>query len=220
MLTIWGRRNSINVQKVMWTVGELSLDYVRENVGGSFGELDTPEYRAMNPNGLVPVLEDERLVLWESQAIVRYLAARHPETGLWPEGLAVRAVADQWMDWMHTTLLPDLFTVFFGLVRTPAEARDMEKINAAAKSMGEKWSRLDAHLTDNDYVAGKTFTMGDIPVGAACYRYHNMAIDRPKLPNVEAWYARLQQRPAYQEHVMIPFGSTLEEWLELEKQGA
>lgn len=204
MLTIWGRNNSINVQKAMWTVGELGLAHERIDAGGAFGGVDTPDYLAKNPNARVPTLVDGDFIVWESNAIVRYLAAQYGAGGLWPEDPAVRAVADQWMDWQQTMLLPDLTVVFLGLIRTPPEERDAAAIAAAVTALGPLWQRLDQHLADRDYLLGGGFTMGDIPVGAACYRYHELDIERPALPNIEAWYARLRDRSAFREHVMIP----------------
>ena len=204
MLTIWGRNNSINVQKAMWAVGELGLDHRRIDVGGAFGGLDQADYAAKNPNRRIPTLEDDGLVVWESNAIVRYLAGKHGTGTLWPADPAARAIADQWMDWQQTTLLADMFVVFWGLVRTAAGERDMAAIEASGANLAGLWQRLEDHLQDRDYVCGASFTMGDIPVGAACYRYHELAIARPELPSIAAWYDRLQARPAYREHVMIP----------------
>lgn len=204
MLKIWGRNNSINVQKAMWTVGELGLDHERIDVGGQFGGLDTPEYGAMNPNRRIPVLEDGDTILWESNAIVRYLSAKYGSGSLWAEDSATRAQADIWMDWMVTTLLPAMHPVFWGLIRTPEAERNMAQIEAAAKQTGEAFKLLDRHLANRDFVTGGGFAMGDIPVGAACYRYHELPIERPDVPNVAAWYARLQDREAFRQHVMIP----------------
>lgn len=204
MLTIWGRNNSVNVQKVMWTVGELGLDHERKDVGGAFGGLDSAAYSALNPNRLIPTLEDGETVIWESQAIVRYLAAQYDAGGLWPENPAARAEADRWMDWMITTIMPHLQPVFWDLVRTPPGERDMPLIETAIEALGETWRRLDTHLAARAFVAGDHLTIGDIPVGAACYRYHALDIARPELPHLLAWYERLQTRPAYREHVMIP----------------
>ncbi len=204
MLTIWGRNNSINVQKAMWAVGELGLDHRRIDVGGAFGGLDSPDYLAKNPNQRIPALEDDGLVVWESNAIVRYLAAKYGASKLWPEDPAVRAVADQWMVWQQTTLLADMLVVFLGLIRTPEADRDMAAIEASAANLGGLWQRLEGHLEDRDYVAGDGFTMGDIPVGAACYRYLALDIARPELPATAAWYDRLKARAPFREHVMIP----------------
>jgi glutathione S-transferase len=204
MLKTWGRNNSINVQKVMWAAAELGLPNERVDAGGAFGGLDGAEYGALNANRRVPTIEDDGIVIWESNACVRYLAARYGAGGLWPADPGQRAAADMWMDWQQTTLLADMTTVFWGLVRTPEADRDHAAIGAAAKRLGGTWRILDDHLAGRSFVAGAALTMGDIPVGAACYRYHQLAIERPKLAAVEAWYARLQDRAPFRDHVMLP----------------
>jgi glutathione S-transferase len=203
MLKIWGRDTSINVQKVLWCAEELGLAYQRVDVGGEYGGNDQPEYLAMNPNGLVPTIEEGGLVLWESNSIVRYLAAKHGAGSLSPADPGERGRADRWMDWQLTTLSNDMRTVFWGLVRTPPEKRDMGAIDAAAKSLSGLWARLDRSLGESAFVAGDRFTMGDIPVGCFAYRWLNLPIDRARLANVEAWYGRLAQRPGYKKHVMV-----------------
>ncbi|MGH6912816.1 MAG: glutathione S-transferase family protein, partial [Geminicoccales bacterium] len=185
MLKIWGRTNSINVQKVMWAVGELGLEHERIDAGGAFGGLDTDAYGRLNPNRKVPTVEDGELVVWESNACVRYLAARYGAGTLWPEDPAQRAVADMWMDWQQTTLLSDMFVVFWGLIRTPEDKRDHAAIEAAAKRLGGLWPMLDDRLATRRFVAGDAFTMGDIPLGAVCYRYYGLPIEWPRLPHVE-----------------------------------
>jgi glutathione S-transferase len=204
MLRIWGRTSSINVQKVMWAVGELGLDHERIDAGGAFGGLDTDEFGERNPNRRVPTLEDDGLVMWESNACVRYLAARYDVGVLWPEDPAARARADMWMDWQQTTLVPDMTVVFWGLIRTPEGKRDLGAIDAAARRLGATWRVLETQLAGRRFVAGDQLTIGDIPVGAGCYRYLNLPIERPSLPNLEAWYERLKQHHAYREHVMLP----------------
>ena len=204
MLRIWGRTNSINVQKVMWAVGELGLAHQRIDAGGAFGGLDSDEYGLRNPNRRVPAIEDDGLVMWESNACVRYLAARYDAGGLWPEDPVARARADMWMDWQQTTLLADMTVVFWGLIRTPEDKRDHGAIDAAVKRLGGTWRVLEAQLAGRRFVGGDRLTIGDIPVGAACYRYLGLPIERPSLPNLEAWYERLKQQPAYREHVMLP----------------
>ena len=207
MLVVWGRKNSINVQKVMWTVGELGLAHERKDVGGPFGGLDTADYGALNPNRRVPTIVDgDGTTIWESNSIVRYLAARYgaAKGGLWPEDPAARAGADRWLDWMQTTLHADLTPVFMGLIRTAADKRDTARIERHARAMGETWSILDAHLDGRRFVAADDLTIGDIAVGAACYRYHALEIERPALPNLAAWYERLQERESFRTHVMIP----------------
>ena len=204
MLRVWGRNNSINVQKVMWAVGELGVEHERIDVGGAFGGLDTPEYRRLNPNRRVPTVEDGEVVVWESNACVRYLAARFGAGALWPEDPGRRARADMWMDWQVATLLPDMTVVFWGLIRTPEAERDHAKIAAAVERLGTTWRILDEHLASRRFVAGDALTIGDIPVGAGCYRYYSLPIERPSLPKLEAWYGRLKERAPFREHVMVP----------------
>jgi glutathione S-transferase len=204
MLRIWGRNNSINVQKVMWAVAELGLEHERSDAGGEFGGLDTAEYGAMNPNRLVPVLKDGDTAVWESNAVVRYLAARYGAGNLWPEDPARRSEADRWMDWQLTTLQPAIGPVFMGLVRTPPERRDMASIQANAERLGQAMRVLDGHMAGRPYVAGDRLTMGDVPVGCVYWRYVNLDIARPDLPNLEPWFQSLKARDAYRRNVMIP----------------
>jgi len=203
MLKIWGRANSINVQKVLWCADELGLKYDRVDIGGAFGQNHEPAYLALNPNGLVPTIEDDGFILWESNSIVRYLAARHATGSLSPSDLRVRADAERWMDWQLTTVLPGMTPVFWGLVRTPPEKRDLKAIEAGRQSSAKAWTILDAVLGKRPYVAGERFTMGDIPLGALCYRWFALPIERPNLPWLKAWYERLATRPAYQKNVMV-----------------
>jgi glutathione S-transferase len=203
MLKIWGRANSINVQKVLWCADELGLAYERIDIGGPFGGNDQPAYRRLNPNGLVPTIEDDGLVLWESNAIVRYLAAGHGVGTLCPAEPKARADVERWMDWMISTLHPPMTTMFWGLIRTPPEKRDTAAIETARKSLCDIWARLDGQLRERRYVGGDNLTMGDIPVGCAAYRWLNLPIERPDLPHLRAWYDRLARRPAYAKNVMI-----------------
>lgn len=204
MLRIWGRVNSVNVQKVMWAVAELGLAHERVDAGGSFGGLDTPAYGALNPNRKIPVIEDGGVVVWESNAIVRYLAARYGAGSLWPEDPARRAEADRWMDWQLSTLQPDIHPVFLGLIRTPEEQRDRPAILSAAERLGGSWQILDHHLAGRGFVAGDEPTMGDIPVGCLYWRYLHLAVPRPDLPNLERWHENLKLREGYRRHVMLP----------------
>ena len=206
MLKVWGRKTSINVQKVMWAVGELGLKYERVDAGGAFGGLDTPEFQRLNPNRLVPVIVDDGFVLWESHAIVRHLAQRHGRGTLSPRDEQSFALADQWMEWSTTTLYADIIaTCFLGLIRTPAKERNMAQIAAAAKRAGEKLVILETQLKGRAFILGDTLTIADIACGSLMYRYYNLDIARPSLPNVEAWCGRIATRPAYREHVMIDF---------------
>lgn len=204
MIRIWGRTSSINVQKVMWAVAELGLEHERVDVGGAFGGLDTPHYGAMNPNRLIPVIRDGETVVWESNAIVRYLAARYGSGGLWPEDPVQRATSDRWMDWQLTVVQPAIFPVFHGLIRTAPDKRDMVAIQAGAERLGEAMRILDAQLAGRPFLAGDTPTIGDIPIGCVCWRYYNLDVARPELPNVLAYRARLEERAGYRAHVMLP----------------
>ncbi|MEZ5843626.1 MAG: glutathione S-transferase N-terminal domain-containing protein [Hyphomicrobiaceae bacterium] len=206
MLKVWGRKTSVNVQRVMWAVGELGLAHERIDAGGPFGGLDTSEFGRLNPNRLVPTIQDGTFSMWESNAIVRYLAASYGRGSLAPSDAKACAKADQWMDWGLTTLNGDIIaTCFFQLIRTPAADRNAAGVAAAAKRAGEKLAILDAELSGRPFILGDTLTMADIAVGSFMYRYFNLAIERPTLAGVEAWYQRLQSRPAYREHVMVDF---------------
>ena len=220
MLEIWGRKNSSNVIPVMWTVGELGLEHTRHNVGGSFGGLDTDDYGTRNPNRTVPTIGDDGFVLWESNPIVRYLSRRYGSGSLYPEDPRQAALADQWMEWFKANVLPGLIPIFFALVRLPREQSDPARIAELARTVGEKLMILDRHLKGRRFVVGEDLTMGDIPAGAWAYRYYHLDIERPSLPNVESWYARLCERAPYRTHAMIPIGRSPEEWLELERAGA
>ena len=204
MLTVWGRNNSVNVQKVMWTVAELGLEHERIDVGRQYGGLDTPEFLAMNPNGRIPtIVDDGGTVVWESNAVVRYLASTYGAGSLWPQDAGARARADQWMDWMLTVIAPLINPVFVALIRTAPEERDAAAIAAAAEGLADAWRVLDGHLAAQPYAAGETLSMADIPIGCACFRYYTLDLEHPDLPHVAAWYARLQERDAFREHVMI-----------------
>lgn len=202
MLKIWGRANSINVQKVLWIADEIGIPYTRVDIGGPFGGNREPAYLAMNPNGLVPTIEDDGLVLWESNSIARYLAASR-NSPLIPADPKARAEAEHWMDWQLTSL-GGMTPIFWGLIRTPPEKRDMAAIETARKQMADVWAILDRHLKDRAFVAGDAFTVGDIPVGCMAYRWFNLAIERPEAPHLRAWYERLTTRAPYRKNVMPP----------------
>ena len=206
MLRLWGRRNSFNVQKVAWLVGELDLAHEHVPAGGPFGRLDEPSFRRLNPHGRVPVLEDGGLAVWESHAILRYLAARYGPDRFWPGDPAVRAGVDGWMDWMQTSLQPDfLGGVFWGFYRTPEPQRDGPAIERSVERCAAHFRLLDRVLGDRPFLTGDRLSLADITVGTALYRYFELEIARPTVPHVEAWYDRLQQRPAYRAGAMIPF---------------
>ncbi len=202
MIKIWGRKTSSNVQKVMWAVGELGLPHERIDVGGSFGKNREPAYLAMNPNGLVPTLEEEDgFLLWESNTIVRYLAAKYKSTILEPADLKMRALAQKWMDWQLSVCGPAITPVFWGLIRTPPDKRDHAAIEAGKKNTTAAIQMMDAQLERTKYLAGDGFSYGDIPVGIMAYRYRQLVPDRPPLPHFERWYAALSERKAFKDHV-------------------
>ena len=202
MLKIWGRVNSVNVKKVLWAAEELGLEYQRIDAGMEHGVTKTPEYVKMNPNSLVPTIEDDGFVLWESHSIVRYLAAKHGMGTLCPADLRSRADAERWMDWafaVQTAMRP----VFWGLIRTPPEKRDPKAIEAGRLKSIETLQVLEKSLAGKAYVAGARFTMGDIPVGCEVQRFMRVPIERPPLPNVEAWFERLRERPPFSKLVDV-----------------
>jgi glutathione S-transferase len=204
MLKIWGRNNSVNVQKVLWCCEEMGVKYERIDAGGQFGVINTPQYRALNPNGLVPTIEDGPFVLWESNSIVRYLTAKHGPGKLWPEEPKTRAVADKWMDFMLTTFWPALRPLFWNLVRTPVDQRDPQAMEDSRLQTAEVLGYLDAHLKNRTYIAGDDLTMGDIPMGCGIWRWYGLQFERPELPNLQRWFDNLRQRPAYQSVVLLP----------------
>jgi glutathione S-transferase len=196
MLRIWGRLSSVNVQKVVWCADELGLAYERIEAGGTFGVNDTPEYLAMNPNGLVPVIDDGGFILYESNAIVRYFAAKHAGGGLWPASLEKCADADRWMEWQSTGYTPAMVTAFVQLCRTPPEKRDAAAIEAS-RVKGEAFSAvLDAYLAGREFVAGNAFSVADISVGCAAHRWLGLPLARTPRPDLERWYAAMKARPA------------------------
>ena len=204
MLKIWGRVNSVNVKKALWTVEELGLKYERIDAGLQFGVNKTPQYLKMNPTGLVPTLDDGGFVLWESHTIVRYLASKHGMGSLCPSDLKARADAERWMDWAFT-FQRAMRDVFWGLIRTPAEKRDLKAIETGRLASNQLMTEvLEKSLESKAYVAGERFTMGDIPVGCEVQRWMRVPIERPRLPNVEAWFERLRARPAFLKIVDIP----------------
>lgn len=206
MLKVWGRRSSANVQKVLWLVGEMGLPYTHSPAGGDFGGLDDPAFRALNPHGKVPVIEDGGIVVWESHAILRYLAAAHGADRFWSPDPAVRARIDGWMDWAQTALQPAFLSgVFWGWYRTPEAQRDAAAVAKALDQTAACLARVDRQLADCAFVAGETLSLADIAVGTHLYRWFELEIARPVLPRLEAWYERLTARPTYREHVMVPF---------------
>ncbi len=202
MIRIWGRTNSVNVKKALWCLEELGLQYERADAGMQHGVVNTPEYRRMNPNGLVPTLEEDGFVLWESHSIVRYLADKYGKGVLRPMDLEPRSIANQWMDWAFT-FQAGVRDAFWNLIRTPAEKRDMKAVEASRLKSGELAKILDAALAGRMYVVGP-FSMGDIPIGCEVQRWMRLPMERPRLANLEAWFERLCARPAFKKVVDIP----------------
>ena len=194
MLKIWGRMSSINVRKVVWAVQELGLNVQRTDAGGQFGLVMTPEFIAMNPNSLVPVLEDGAFRLWESNVIVRYLCARYAAGELYPEPLAARFDAERWMDWQQTTFNPAGRQAFLQWVRTPAEQRRHDLIAESNAATEPLLALLDEHLAQQPYLAGDRFTMADIPVGCEIHRFFGLPQPRTPRPHLERWFAAVSAR--------------------------
>lgn len=214
MIEVLGRRNSANVQKVMWTLGELGVEYTRHDIGGSFGYPD--DYP--NPNHVVPTIRDGDITVWESGACVRYLARTYGLGSLWPEEPGQLATADMWMEWHRSDISNAFFPLFQARIRglpIPEEKQQQMIIDC-----GRIFGQLDTQLQGRHFICGDDLTVADIVNGAVMYRYMTLAIERPSLPNLEAWYARLAERPAYQKHVMIDYGTNIEEWTAAEAANA
>jgi glutathione S-transferase len=205
MIRVWGRTNSSNVMKVLWLLDELGLPYERIDAGGKFGGTDTPEYRARQPFGLVPCIDDDGFTLFESNAILRYLCNAHaPGSAFYPTEAHARGRIDAWLDAQQTTLGPPQSTMFINLIRTPPDKRDAAAVAAAVVGAARVWSRLDARLAEHPFLLGAHPTLADIAIGVHAHRWFSMEIDRPDLPRLRAWYDRLRERPAYARHVAQP----------------
>jgi glutathione S-transferase len=208
MLKVWGRVNSVNVKKVLWMLDETGIPYDRSDAGLEHGVVDTPEYRAMNPNGRVPTIEDGGFVLWESNSILRYLAMKHG-SALYPADPAARASADRWMDWQLSTLSPAERNLFWGLVRTPAAKRDMASVMAAMKAAATCWAMVDAWIAKHGgpYLDGAQMTIADIVLGCYARRWFGPEVQvegMPVLPALAGWYAAVGERPGFQRWVAVP----------------
>lgn len=195
MVHIWGRMSSLNVRKVIWAVQEAGVPFTRTDAGMAFGVVKTPEYLQLNPNALVPTLQDGTFVLWESNVIVRYLLARYAPS-LYPQELTQRFDAERWMDWQQTTLNPAGGAAFVQWIRTPEIQRDHAAITKSVAAMTPLLTRLDDHLAQHAYLGGAQFTMADIPVACEIHRWFGLPQARPPLPHLEGWYARILARPA------------------------
>lgn len=206
MITLWGRNNSTNVKKVLWTLEELELPYDQILAGGKFGVNQDADYLAMNPNGLVPLLKDDEtnLLLWESNTIVRYLAAQYGQNRLWVDNPARRAEGEKWMDWANQTLSPAHRVILMGLVRTPPEKRDRAAIEAGIEKCDSLFALLDEALARQPWFSGENFGTGDIAIAPFVYNLLNVGLNWTPRPNLERWYQQLTERPAFRKVVMIP----------------
>jgi len=201
MLKIYGVKTSSNVQKVLWCCGELGLAFQREEIGGAFGNNRSPGYLALNPNGLVPTIDEDGFVLWESNVIVRYLSAKYGMGTLCPADLRQRADTERWMDWQQTALVPHMGVAFRAMLRQPPDKIPEEQVRVAVQKAGDNWRILNARLSDRPFVGGPALTMGDIALGNAVHRWFKLSIERPDLPQLKRWYERLCERPSYREHI-------------------
>ena len=204
MLKLWGRVNSINVQKVLWALEELKVPYERAEAGMAFGVVNEPFYKKMNPNSRVPTIDDDGFVLWESNAIVRYLASKYAPSTLWPDDVEVRALTDQWMDWQTSTFWPALRPLFLGLIRTGAEHRDPQALEYSRARTVALLAIMDRHLRTRRFIAGDPFTPADIALGACTLRWMELPIEREEFAHVRRWFERLIERPGFRKIVMRP----------------
>ncbi len=206
MITLWGRNNSTNVKKVLWVLEELELPFEQIQAGLQHGVNNTPEYKAMNPNGLVPLLKDDAFetLLWESNTIIRYLAAQYGKGTLWIEAPAKRAQAEKWMDWANSTLSPAHRVILMGYVRTPEAERDAAAIEAGMQACEKLFALLDETLAKQAHFSGEAFGLGDIAVAPFVYNLWNVGLTWQPRPHLERWYQHLAERPAFQKVVMIP----------------
>jgi glutathione S-transferase len=204
MIKIWGRTDSSNVQKVLWCLGELAVEFDRVDWGGKFGGNDDKAYREMNPNGLVPTIKDGDFILWESNSVMRYLNAKYGSGKLLPSTPEGIGNANRWMDWQLSTFNAAIVPLFWNLIRTPEDNRDPKTVQTALEKTTKAWQTVENQLARTHYLGGEEFSLGDIPLGVWAYRWFNLPIERPNFPKISNWYEHLKQRPPYQKHIMIP----------------
>ena len=218
MIRVWGRRSSVNVQKVLWTLGELDLPFSRETVGGQFGGNRDADFLRMNPNGLIPVILDGDVTVFESNAIVRYLSARYRAGVLRPTANKALAAAEQWMEWQQSTFYPAVSTLFWNLARLPVDKRDLAAVARAEKEAHAALLIADRHLAQHEWFAGEDFSFGDIVMGVAFWRYNGLGLALADIPHVMGWFEAVKQRAAFREHVAVPVAKSPEEWVRIEKE--
>jgi glutathione S-transferase len=217
MLTIWGRPTSARTQKVLWALAETDIEFEMILASGTmgpegsvdkgnapYGIVDTPEYRAMNPNGTVPTIKDGAFTLWESNSIIQYLAMKYAPDAMYGDDLETFASASRWMDWEGNVFLPHQHTLVMHLVRLPPEDRDPAEVEGARQALLGPLRIIEDQLAQTPYIAGDRFTMGDIPVGMRVHRWFLFDLETPDLPNMRRWYDVIRQRPAFLEHIADP----------------
>lgn len=206
-ITIWGRKSSVNVQLVLWALDEVGLNYDRIDAGLIYGVVDSADFCEMNPNGLVPVLVDgDATPIFESAAILRYLANRYADDNFWPKDASARAQIDKWAEWAKWNIgHAFIVTVFYGLVRTPANEIDHDAITVAMNNLEKALAVADERLQTSTHIAGPQFTLADIALGYCLFRYYDINWVRAKLPNLRRYYDLLCTRPAFQRHVMVSY---------------
>lgn len=208
MIRVYGRETSSNVQPVMWLCAELGLEVERIDVGGAFGGTDTEAFLAMNPMGRIPVLQDGDLTLFESQAILRYLASEYGRDALWCSDARIRAPQDQWMEWAKQNVAAEFnYKVFWQLIRTPASRRDHALVRSGVEAVHALMPMADAQIARHGWLAGEMISLADFTFGVQLYRYYTVDFERPETPNLDRYYARLREREPYRTHAMIPYDS-------------
>ncbi len=205
MMQLWGRPNAYNVQKVMWALDELGIEYYQYDVGSNPGDLETVDFKSLNPFSRIPVLVDRDAILCESNSIIRYLYAQHGTEESLPANHFQQARIERWMDWELASLQPAFVDLFWRFYRTPEENRDRHKIEASKAACENHFKQLDQHLSNQNYLAGNQFSMADICCATCLYRYFEMGATVEKPPNVIIWYGRITQRSAYQKNILVPF---------------
>jgi glutathione S-transferase len=217
MIEVWGRRSSSNVQKVVWALDELGLPFRRHTVGGGFGGTHDEAYLRMNPNALVPVLQDGDITMFESNAIVRYLAARYGEGTLRPKDPKAFAAAEQWMEWQQLNIVPSISTIFWNEVRQPKAHRNDKAVADAEATLTKMLPIADNNLAASRWFAGDSFSFADIVLGVLYWRYFKLDGKTLGLPHIKRWFEALQQRAPYRKWVMVEIGRSPEEWAGHEK---
>lgn len=206
MIRVWGRKTSSNVQAVMWCLGELGLAHDRIDLGHRYGGTDRPDFLARNPNGTIPVLEDGGAPIWETGAILRYLAALYGPESFWPSDPVRRSQVDMWADWAKINVaMAFTVPVFWQLTRVPAAERDPDRLRHAVQHLDQALAIAETRLSRQAFLAGPQFSLADVQLGHVLFRYFDIEIPRAHLPHLRAYYDALRLRPAFVEHVMLDY---------------